>query len=106
MLIGRAFARNPRVIVLNDPARGVDLGTKRDLYGELRRFADQGGAVVYLSSEIEEFLGFADRVDVFVDHSIFRSLSGDRLTEDKMLAAMFGQATEAHFAFDMQEMAQ
>lgn len=106
VLIGRAFARNPRVIVLNDPARGVDLGTKRDLYGELRRFADQGGAVVYLSSEIEEFLGFADRVDVFVDHSIFRSLSGDRLTEDKMLAAMFGQATEAHFAFDMQEMAQ
>jgi ribose transport system ATP-binding protein len=92
VLIGRAFANDPKVIILNDPARGVDLGTKRDLYSELQAFADEGGAVVYLSSEIEEFLGFADRVDVFYRGSIFRSLEGEDINEETILAAMFGQS--------------
>jgi ribose transport system ATP-binding protein len=100
VLIGRAFARDPAVIVLNDPARGVDLSTKRDLYAELRKFADRGGAVVYLSSEIEEFLGFADRVDVFVGQSLFRSLTGCDINEDDMLAAMFGQDQKDHVSID------
>lgn len=105
VLIGRAFARNPKVIVLNDPARGVDLATKRDLYAELRRFADAGGAVVYLSGEIEEFIGFADRVDVFVANTIFRSLEADLIDEDEMLAAMFGQAPHANLSFTQMEVA-
>lgn len=96
VLISRAFADDPRVIVLNDPARGVDLGTKRDLYRELQGFARGGGSVVYLSSEIEEFLGFAHRVDVFVNGSIFRSLEGAMIEEEAMLAAMFGQPLGTH----------
>ncbi|MDR7127000.1 sugar ABC transporter ATP-binding protein [Pseudotabrizicola sp. 4114] len=96
VLISRAFADDPRVIVLNDPARGVDLGTKRDLYRELQAFARNGGSVVYLSSEIEEFLGFAHRVDVFVNGSIFRSLEGAMIAEEAMLAAMFGQPPGTH----------
>lgn len=94
ILIGRAFARSASIIVLNDPARGVDLGTKTELYEELRRFVIGGGCVVYLSSEIEEFLSFADRVAVFRDGSAFRVLEGDEITEERMLAAMFGH-TEA-----------
>jgi ribose transport system ATP-binding protein len=98
VLIGRAFAALPRVIVLNDPARGVDLGTKRELYEELRKFAAAGGSVVYLSSEIEEFIGFADRVDVFRDDRLSRSLAGVEIDEQPILAAMFGHApTEAVF---------
>lgn len=97
VLIGRAFARNPQVIVLNDPARGVDLGTKRELYDELRRYAAGGGAVVYLSSEIEEFLGFADRVAVFHKGTLFRTLSGAEIEEDAMLAAMFGHIEPVSF---------
>lgn len=96
VLISRAFADTPRVIVLNDPARGVDLGTKRDLYRELQAFARAGGAVVYLSSEIEEFLGFAHRVDVFVKGTLFRSLDGAMIEEEAMLAAMFGQPPGTH----------
>ncbi|WP_158806544.1 MULTISPECIES: sugar ABC transporter ATP-binding protein [unclassified Acidisoma] len=98
VLIGRAFAALPRVIVLNDPARGVDLGTKRELYEELRKFAAGGGSVVYLSSEIEEFIGFADRVDVFRDDRLSRSLAGAEIDEQPILAAMFGHApTEVVF---------
>lgn len=103
VLIARAFADAPRVIVLNDPARGVDLGTKRDLYRELLAFAARGGSVVYLSTELEEFLGFAHRVDVFVDGSLFRSLEGRQIGEEQMLAAMFGQPEGTHVALDLQE---
>ncbi|MBL8581076.1 MAG: sugar ABC transporter ATP-binding protein, partial [Rhizobiaceae bacterium] len=105
VLIGRAFAREPKVIVLNDPARGVDLGTKRDLYAELRRFTEAGGAVVYLSSEIEEFFDFADRVDVFVNQTVFGSLAGERIGEHDILAAMFGQESARHLSFEATEQA-
>lgn len=100
VLIARAFADNPRVIVLNDPARGVDLGTKRDLYKELQSFVEQGGAVIYLSSEIEEFLGFSHRVDVFFKGALFRSLTGTEINEEAMLAAMFGQERGTDVKFD------
>ena len=93
VLIGRAFANRPQVIILNDPARGVDLGTKRDLYRELRSFTSQGGGVIYLSSEIEEFINFADRVDVFHAGTFFRSLAGEQIAEKPILAAMFGQTS-------------
>ncbi|CUX53914.1 sugar ABC transporter ATP-binding protein [Agrobacterium deltaense] len=105
VLIGRAFANDPAVIVLNDPARGVDLGTKRDLYRELRLFTEKGGSVIYLSSEIEEFIGFADRVDVFFGGRLFRSLAGDEIAEEPILSAMFGKSKNAAVDFDLERTA-
>jgi ribose transport system ATP-binding protein len=100
VLISRAFASRPRVIVLNDPARGVDLGTKRELYDELRRFVVGGGAVIYLSSEIEEFIGFANRVEVFRNDSLSGTLIGGQVDEQPILAAMFGQAPTEEVVFE------
>jgi ribose transport system ATP-binding protein len=97
VLIARAFAGAPKVIVLNDPARGVDIGTKQDLWQHLRDFAARGGAVVYLSSEIEEFPGFADRVDVFVGATLASRLSGADVNEARILAAMFGREEAVSF---------
>lgn len=65
VLIARAFAERPGVLVLNDPARGIDIGAKLDLYRNLREFAGRGNSVVFLSSEIEEFLDLCNRVLVF-----------------------------------------
>jgi ribose transport system ATP-binding protein len=65
ILIARSFAERPRVLVLNDPARGIDIGAKLDLYRNLREFSERGNAVVFLSSEIEEFLDLCNRVLVF-----------------------------------------
>lgn len=65
VLIARAFAENPRVLVLNDPARGIDVGAKLDLYRNLLDFAAGDRAVVFLSSEIEEFVDLCTRVYVF-----------------------------------------
>ena len=98
VLIARAFALNPKVILLNDPARGVDIGTKQDLYTQLRDFASNGGAVVYLSSEIEEFFDFADRADVFFNNAIFASFGEADIDEEHLLSALFGQT--GHVDFD------
>jgi ABC-type sugar transport system ATPase subunit len=91
VLIGRALATEPQVVLLNDPSRGVDIPTKHDLYDLLEQLAEQGKAVVFLSSEIDEFLGLCDRVVVFRNGTLFTALESDDITIDKVLAAMFGQ---------------
>jgi ribose transport system ATP-binding protein len=91
VLIGRGFAMRPDVIVLNDPARGIDVGAKAELYKHLRTYAQEGKSVVYMSSELEEFLGFATRVIVFRHGVPFDAFDGRSLDPKKLLEAMFGQ---------------
>jgi ribose transport system ATP-binding protein len=98
VLIGRGFAMRPDVIVLNDPARGIDVGAKTELYRHLRTYAQEGRAVVYMSSEIEEFLGFATRVIVFRDGAPFDAFDGRGLDAKRVLEAMFGQTSGAGLA--------
>ncbi len=90
VLIGRVLAASPNIFILDDPARGVDVRTKRELYAHLKEFAERGGAVVYLSSEIEEFFDFADRVLVFRNMTLFRTVLSANFSEHALLAAMFG----------------
>jgi ribose transport system ATP-binding protein len=91
VLIGRAFALNPDIMVLNDPARGIDVGAKSELYTHLRNFAASGKSVIYMSSEIEEFVGFCSRVIVFRNGSIFDEFTGREIEPAQILEAMFGQ---------------
>lgn len=90
VLIARAFAEKPSVLVLNDPARGIDVGAKLDLYRNLRRFAGRGHAVVFLSSEIEEFLNLCSRVHVFRNGSISSDFEPP-FDGHTILNAMFGR---------------
>jgi ribose transport system ATP-binding protein len=92
VLIGRAFALSPNILILNDPARGVDIGAKTDLYSHLKEFAAGGKSVVYMSSEIEELVGFCSRVLVFRNGGLFEELVGDAIAPNRILAAMFGQS--------------
>ena len=90
-LIARGFAMKPDIIVLNDPARGIDVGAKSELYRHLRDFAASGKSVVYMSSELEEFIGFASRVIVFRHGSVFDEFVGAGIEPARILEAMFGQ---------------
>jgi len=92
-MIGRAFALNPRVLILNDPARGIDIGSKREIYGQLREYVAQGNSAIYLSSELEEFIGLCTRVIVFRNGSIFDEFVGEEVETHRILAAMFGQTS-------------
>lgn len=92
MLLARALAHEPRVLLLNDPTRGVDISTRRVLYDVFRDLAAKGMALVVLSSEIEEVLGLCGRIHVFRDFTVSERLTGDAMTTDTIITAMFGRA--------------
>jgi ribose transport system ATP-binding protein len=98
VLIGRAFATQPDILVLNDPARGIDAGAKQELYHHLREFVAEGKSVVYMSSELEEFIGLCPRVIVFRNGSIFDTFTGDDIEPVGILEGMFGQPRGARSA--------
>jgi len=92
VLLARWLARDPRVLLLNDPTRGVDIGTRQTLYGVFRALADDGLALVVLSTENEEIMQLCDRVLVFRDREVSARLAGETMTVDATIAAMFGRA--------------
>ncbi|HVV94103.1 MAG TPA: ATP-binding cassette domain-containing protein [Hyphomicrobiales bacterium] len=94
VLLGRLLAKKPRVLVLNDPMRGVDLGAKQDIYDILRRFAASGGGVLLLSTELAELCLLCDRVAVFHDQALNAVVERQRLAAPALIAAMFGQPEE------------
>jgi ribose transport system ATP-binding protein len=94
VLIARSFAEKPEVLVLNDPARGIDVSAKLDLYRNLKEFASRGKAVVFLSSEIEEFLNLCTRVLVF-RNGVVSSEFDPPFDGHVLLNAMFGRRATA-----------
>ncbi|WP_134680548.1 ATP-binding cassette domain-containing protein [Paracoccus ravus] len=92
VLLARALARDPKVLLLNDPTRGVDVATRHVLYDLFRDLAAEGMALVILSSEIEEILVLCDRVLVFRDHAMAAEMSGAAMQTGSVIAAMFGRA--------------
>ncbi|MDA0870157.1 MAG: sugar ABC transporter ATP-binding protein [Proteobacteria bacterium] len=90
VMIARAFTTTPKILILNDPARGIDVGAKRDLNKHLRNFVNDGGTVVFLSSELEEFIGLCHRVVVFRDGKIFETFEKENIEPNIILEGMFG----------------
>ena len=95
VIIARWLAMNPRVLLLNDPTRGVDIGTKRDLYRVLVDLARDGVAVAMVSSEVDEHVELMDRVLVFREHEVARELSRAELNRQSLVAAYFGAREQA-----------
>ena len=94
VMIARAFTTTPKILILNDPARGIDVGAKRDLYKHLRIFVNEGGTVIFLSSELEEFIGLCHRVLVFRDGSIFETFEKEDIDPNIILEGMFGHTKQ------------
>ncbi len=91
VLLARWLAREPRLLLLNDPTRGVDQRTRETLYGVFRDLANEGMTLVILSSEIEEIVRLCDRVLVFREQRMARALDRAAMTRDGVIAAMFGR---------------
>ena len=91
VMIARSFGQHPKILVLNDPARGIDVNTKRDLYVHLRKYAEEGNSVVFLSSELEEFIGLCSKVLVFRHGGIFDIFENEKVEPVGLLEGMFGQ---------------
>jgi len=81
------LAIHPRLYLLDDPARGIDVGTKREIYFLLRQVADGGAGVVVTSTDTMELAGMCDRILVFYEGEIVDELEGDRLNEENLVRA-------------------
>lgn len=84
-VLARWLERECRVLLLDEPTRGVDVGARADIYAVVRRLADSGVAVVVVSSEVEEVLGLADRVLVMADGRIVHSGTAQDIDEHTVL---------------------
>ncbi|MGO4493111.1 sugar ABC transporter ATP-binding protein [Arthrobacter sp. 2YAF22_2] len=94
VLLARWLATDPKVLLLNDPTRGVDIGTKREIYAILHRLSAEGMSIVVLSSEVDELVDLADRVLVFRDQAVFAQIPHTQLSTESIVAAYFGQKSE------------
>lgn len=70
VVLGKWFLTSPSILMLDEPTRGVDVGAKREIYSAMSQFAAQGGAVIMVSSEIDEIIDIADRVIVMREGAI------------------------------------
>ena len=95
VVIAKWLLNAPRIVLLNDPTRGIDVGTKQEIHVLLRRLADDGAAVLLYSTDYAELIGCCDRVAVFLDGRIVRWLAGDDLNEHALVATALDVAAEA-----------
>ena len=78
---------SPRIILLNDPTRGIDVGTKQEIYKLIRKLADEGAAIILYSTDYDELIGCCDRVMVMYDGEIRNTLVGDEITEHALVGS-------------------
>jgi ribose transport system ATP-binding protein len=89
-LFARALASDAAIILMDDPMRGVDIGTKQEVYAMIRAEAEKGRTFIWYTTEVEE-LTHCDRAYVFRNGAINAALSSDELTEEKVLQASFAE---------------
>ncbi len=117
VVIGKWLMTRPRIILLNDPTRGIDVGTKQEIYQLLQRLAAEGAAILFYSTDYDELIGCCDRVLVMYGGAVVRTLAGDQLNETNLVSAalnlpagmdevaLAAQAREAALAAQAQEAA-
>ena len=94
VVIGKWLMTKPRIILLNDPTRGIDVGTKQEIYQLLRQLADAGAAIIFYSTDYDELIGCCNRVLVLYDGAVKRSLVEDEITERALVASALNIATD------------
>ena len=83
------------MILCADPTRGIDVGTKQEIYGLLRKLANDGIGVLMLSTDLTEIVGLADIVHVMAEGRIVRTLTGSQITEETITGAAFQGVEES-----------
>ena len=90
LVVARWIAMHPTLLLLDDPTKGVDIHSRREIHRILRQCADEGMTILISSSESEELLGISDRVYVFYEGCVSAMLEGENKTPEALVAAMMG----------------
>jgi ABC-type sugar transport system ATPase subunit len=91
VVIGRWFASAPRVLILDEPTRGVDIGARVEIHRLIRGLAEKGMAVLVVSSEPDELPDLCDRVLVMAEGRIVRELTGDAVSRSAIVEASYAE---------------
>jgi rhamnose transport system ATP-binding protein len=95
VVIAKWLATKPRVIILDEPTKGIDIGSKAAVHAFMAELAAQGLAIIMVSSEIPEVLGMSDRVIVMREGRIVDEVTGERMTPEALVRAAAGLAVAA-----------
>lgn len=90
VLIGNALSIEPKIIILDEPTRGVDVGAKAEIYRKLRNLAAAGVGIIVISSDLPEIIGLCDRVCVMYEGRLCGEVTGDNINEEKILQIASG----------------
>lgn len=90
IVLGKWLAMNPKLLMLDEPTRGIDIGAKREIYKLMEKLATQGIAILFVSSEMEEVLGMADRVYVMHEGRISGELKKEEMSEESIMQLATG----------------
>jgi len=96
VVIAKWLMRRPRIILLNDPTRGIDVGTKQEIYALLRRLAADGAAILFYSTDYDELIGCCDRVLVLYDGAVKRELKGTEISEHALISSALNITGNGH----------
>lgn len=92
VVVGKWLASRPRVLIMDEPTRGIDVGAKAEIHRLMSELAQQGLAILMISSELPEILGMSDRVLVMRDGTIVAEYSRDEATQENIATAMMSEA--------------
>ncbi len=92
-VISKWLMSNPRVLIMDDPTRGIDVGTKYEIYKIMNDLAEKGIAIVMISSDLEEVLGMSDRIMVMCEGRSVCTLDISEATEEKIMTLATGTET-------------
>jgi rhamnose transport system ATP-binding protein len=94
-VLAKWLARKPKLLIVDEPTRGIDVGTKAEVHRLLSELAAQGVAVLMISSELPEVLGMADRIVVLFEGRVMRELARAEADEAVIMRAATGTVEEA-----------
>jgi len=94
VVLAKWLAMAPRLMILDEPTRGIDVGSKAEIYALMRALADRGVAILMISSDMEEVIGVSDRIAVMHEGRISGILGRDQATEHAILSLAIGHAHE------------
>ena len=90
VVIGKWLATHPKVLILDEPTRGIDVGAKVEIYQLINQLAEEGKSVILISSEMMELMGLCDRIVVVHDGSVSATLERDEISEENLIKYSMG----------------
>lgn len=90
VVLGKALMTNPKVLVMDEPTRGIDVGAKYEIYKIMNQLVEEGVAVIMISSDMEEILGMSDRIVVFNEGKVMGELYAEEATQKSIMTISAG----------------